>query len=190
MPLTSTPSTILVPTPAKVDVPLNILLAKLSINNSRSAIEEMEDEEGMDPDYKHKKAIWRDLAISCFGFQCYNALFLKIRKYYFFRSLKACAHSFLRNPGTHHSMHNGSIALALCTLPISSTSNPNFSSIPRTFFFASSLFPQMNMVGFVRSPKSGLTMNADPMLLNAFTNCPSGAIFWSRSIRDSPKLVK
>src|ERR671922_1564077 len=88
---------------------------------------------------------------------------MKIRKYYFFRSLKACAHSFLRNPGMHHSMHNGSIALALCTLPISSTSNPNFSSIPRTFFFASSLFPHMNMVGFVWSPKSGLTMNADPM---------------------------
>src|SRR5688500_18619514 len=79
------------------------------------------------------------------------------KKFYFFRSLKACDHWFLRNPGMHHSMHNGSIALALSTLPISSTSNPNFSSISCTFFFASSLFPQMNMVGFVSSPNSGLT---------------------------------
>ncbi len=36
MPLTSMPSTILVPTPAKVDVPLNMLLAKLSMNIAKS----------------------------------------------------------------------------------------------------------------------------------------------------------
>lgn len=40
MPLTCTPSTMLVPTPAKVDVPLNMLLAKLSINIPKSIVEE------------------------------------------------------------------------------------------------------------------------------------------------------
>ena len=44
MPLTSTPSTILVPTLAKVDVPLNMLLAKLSINILKSIVGEEEEE--------------------------------------------------------------------------------------------------------------------------------------------------
>jgi hypothetical protein len=45
IPLTSIPFTILVPTPPKVDVPLNILLAKLSRNKSKSIVEEEEEEE-------------------------------------------------------------------------------------------------------------------------------------------------
>ena len=44
IPLTSIPFTILVPTPPKVDVPLNILLAKLSRNKSKSIVEEEEEE--------------------------------------------------------------------------------------------------------------------------------------------------
>ena len=46
MPLTSTPSTILVPIPAKVDVPLNMLLAKLSINILKSIVGEEEEVKG------------------------------------------------------------------------------------------------------------------------------------------------
>ena len=45
MPLTSIPSTILVPTPAKVDVPLNMLLAKLSKNILKSIVGEEKEEE-------------------------------------------------------------------------------------------------------------------------------------------------
>ena len=45
MPLTSTPSTVLVPTPEKVDVPLNILLAKLSINILKSIGEDDDEKE-------------------------------------------------------------------------------------------------------------------------------------------------
>ena len=48
MPLTSTPSTILVPTPVKVDVPLNMLFAKLSINKLKSIAEEDEEEGTVD----------------------------------------------------------------------------------------------------------------------------------------------
>ena len=50
MPLTSTPSTILVPNAAKVDVSLNMLLAKLSINKPKSIAEkEDEGDEGLVP---------------------------------------------------------------------------------------------------------------------------------------------
>lgn len=46
MPLAPTPSTLLVPAPVKEDVPLNILLAKLSIKIPKSVVEE-EGEAGM-----------------------------------------------------------------------------------------------------------------------------------------------
>jgi hypothetical protein len=45
MALTSIRFTILVPRPAKVEVPLNILFAKLSINKSISLVEEEKEEE-------------------------------------------------------------------------------------------------------------------------------------------------
>jgi hypothetical protein len=45
MPLTSIPFTIQVPRPAKVEIPLNILFAKLSTNKSISLVEEEKEEE-------------------------------------------------------------------------------------------------------------------------------------------------
>ena len=46
IPLTFIPFTILVPSPPKIDVPLKMLLVKLSMNNSKSIAEEGEEEKG------------------------------------------------------------------------------------------------------------------------------------------------
>ena len=40
-------------------------------------------------------------------------------------SLKACDHSFRRNPGMHQRMHSGSMARAASTVPMSAVSHPN-----------------------------------------------------------------
>jgi hypothetical protein len=47
----------------------------------------------------------------------------------------------------HHSMHNGSMALAASALPMSAVSQPNWSRIPVTPLLASAWLPQMNVVG-------------------------------------------
>src|SRR5678815_2816608 len=62
-------------------------------------------------------------------------------------NLNAWFHSCLSRPGMHHSIHNGSMALAASTFPMSVVSQPNCSSTPFTILFADSSFPQMNMVG-------------------------------------------
>src|SRR5438067_12531780 len=86
---------------------------------------------------------------------------------YAFSNLNACDHWLLSMPGIHHKIHKGSIARADSTLPMSSVSQPNASRISFTVFFASSLFPQINMLGLPPA-NFGLYMNTFPTLLKDF----------------------
>ena len=47
----------------------------------------------------------------------------------------------------HQRMQSGSIARAASALPMSAVSQPNWSRMPVTVFFAASSLPQMNIVG-------------------------------------------
>ena len=63
IPLTIIPFTILVPSPPKIDVPLKMLLVKLSMNNSKSMADEGEEEKGRDG--YHLRMEWCHLMEYC-----------------------------------------------------------------------------------------------------------------------------
>src|ERR1700691_971878 len=105
------------------------------------------------------------------------------------RSLKAWNQSFRIKPGMHHSMHSGSIARAASALPISATSQPNCSQMPRTVALALSSLPQMNMVGLPPG-NCGSTIAAVPTELKALTRCAPGNALCNCSSSDWSRLVK
>src|SRR5215831_10808251 len=98
-------------------------------------------------------------------------------------SLNAWPHSLRVKPGISQSIHNGSIARAASTLPMSAVSQPNWSRIAPTVALAAGLLPQMNIVG-LPSANCGFTISELPTELNALTKCASGKALCSCSISD------
>src|SRR6185437_15606468 len=106
-----------------------------------------------------------------------------------FSSLKACVHSLCLSPGMHQSMHSGSMARAASTPPISSTSQPNWSSSGVMRSLALWSAPQMNIVGLPPA-YTGSTMRALPTELSALTKRTCGNSRCSRSRSESSRVVK
>lgn len=67
------------------------------------------------------------------------------------------------------------MARAACTFPMSADSHPNWSRKVVTNFFASSSFPQINIVGISGNP--GFTIRVLPTQLKTFTNIVVGTFF-------------
>jgi len=80
------------------------------------------------------------------------------------------------------------MARAAMAVPMSAASQPKVSRRAVTDFLAASLFPQMNMVGWMPL-KSGLTMEATPTVLKALTKLAEGNSCCSCSMSEVDEVV-
>ena len=115
---------------------------------------------------------------------------------HFIRSLNACIHSLRANPGMHHSMHSGSIALAASTpAHIGGLPAKLLVDLPLPASSQASSFPQMNIVGSTAlqtpdSPSAPTQPSCMPSRsahrLNAAAAFPSEELLMSVKNRSTP----